>query len=87
MSKRRAITSIIIIWICAVIFALPTLLFSQTENYENGDELRTLCIVIWPGKPLRSKMREKTFSANSLSLTFSLADGPAGLGHSQLDYM
>jgi hypothetical protein len=49
MSKKKAISIIVIIWFCATVFALPTLLFSQTFTYRYAkQEIRTICILVWP---------------------------------------
>jgi tachykinin receptor 3 len=49
MSKKRAVTIIILIWFCGTILSFPTLLFSKTFSYRYANEdIRILCIMIWP---------------------------------------
>jgi tachykinin-like receptor len=49
MTQKKALSIILTIWLCASLFALPTLLFSRTQSYDYAeDQIRTLCIMIWP---------------------------------------
>ena len=49
MSKKKAISIIVIIWVCGAIFAFPTLLYSKTYSYRYSNrEIRTLCLMKWP---------------------------------------
>ncbi|CAG7817554.1 unnamed protein product [Allacma fusca] len=49
MTKKAAWRAIAAIWVCSAVLALPNLLYSTTETFENGS---TQCFLHWPdGKP------------------------------------
>ena len=52
MRLRRALTIVTIIWILAILLALPNFLTYtiETQTYANGDQ-RVACFPIWPDGP------------------------------------
>ncbi|CAG2114087.1 unnamed protein product [Medioppia subpectinata] len=49
MTKRKAITQIIIVWICGIMFAMPCLVFAQTLTIPYNQNIsRTICLLEWP---------------------------------------
>ncbi|CAM6031629.1 unnamed protein product, partial [Sphagnum compactum] len=70
MSQKKAISIIIIIWVCASIFSMPTLLFSRTVDFRYGKQIRTLCILIWPDGFAGQSFSDNVYNILFLLLTY-----------------
>ena len=56
LSKQATGALLIFIWMVSIMVALPTLLYSTTLTYEEGQDMtRDSCLLIWPdGNPSES---------------------------------
>ncbi|CAG2170480.1 unnamed protein product, partial [Oppiella nova] len=71
MSKKNALSIILMIWLCGSLFALPTLLYSKTLSYRYAKrEIRTLCIMIWPDGVAGQSSSDNIYNILFLLLTY-----------------